>query len=85
MGSDTCLARAMKDELKLEDRCRRDCKTSSALGSAAAAAAESVDGVAFGICLALAEPLFQKARVDQRFDLPALLDWLLLDASCKHA
>lgn len=40
---------------------------------------------AFGIFLALAEPLFQKARGDHRLDFPGLLDWPLLDTSCSHA
>ena len=66
----------------MEDRCRRDSSTSSALGSAAVAV--SAGAAAFGICFALAEPLFQKARVDQRLDLPALLDWPLLNTSCRH-
>ena len=72
----------------MEDRLLRDCNASSALGSATAAAAGSVgaDAVdALGVSLALAEPLFQKARLDHRLALPALLDWLpLLVASCSH-
>ena len=70
-GNLTFLARAIKDELYVEELWRIGSNLSTALLAAVSAG-----------CWDLLELFFQKARADHLLDLPALPTLDLLDASC---